>query len=253
MECKSVILDDEQSWQEHLPKTEHRTPAIVINPKADVKWSWGGVYNLLQYGLAITNYGTDGQQLTGDAARIKFNTRMENTSDAMMNHLIAACNFADKCVGRNNWCFSVGDKWGRGYEVTIKYRATQLVIAVANVSYDAQCKPDRAWDEKHMIVFSQCTPTLIQSIHDEPHYGVYNACWKLRSQEGPIIDKVNSWRAFMKWEETVKKGFKKFWETADAIQTKIDTIWKERYELHEKQMAKMKKIALAAGGINVGE
>lgn len=255
MECKSVILDNELSWRLHLHYNDRdgRVPAVVVNPKNAVKWSWDDAYNLLQYGLATIKYGTDGTQLAGDSARTKFNTRMENTSDAMMNHVIDICNFADECVGRNNWCFSVGDEWGRGYQVTIKYRATMLVIAVATITYDVECKPDRAWDEKHTIVFSECTPTLIQSIHDAPHYGVYDACWKLRSQERPMIERVNSWRSFMKWEETVKKNFKKFWETADAMQAKLDALFKERDDLHEKQMAKMKKIALAAGGINVGK
>lgn len=240
-EC--YIFDNEETWDHALSK--RRVRGSFWKNK---KWTDDDIYNMLRYGCAVLNWD-ECTKFGEEQAIEKFNDRMMNAHSIMIKHFIRACTFADQCVGRNNWSYWIDFRQGRGYKLVIEYRALGFRIAEATIDYDAKRKPVQANDALYKIYFKSSLADCIEGHARKEKNAIYDACWSRSTNcSADTYDyKVQTWHGFMKWEEATKKGYKKFCEQAEAIQDKIDELWKQRTDLHEKYMKKMKKIAEAGG------
>jgi hypothetical protein len=175
-----------------------------------------------------------------------FRDRMEKVSDIFIQHIIAACKFADEAVGRANWCYLMVRAIGE-YRMNIFYRATGLKIADANLTFTVDDEPSTASDATYMPRYHYSVAEIVGALRDHPKLGIYHACWDYTSGSGTKSDRIKGWAAFLKWEAKVKESWPQYAAKALKLYEELDRVRAERDAFVEAQAKKLEKYAKIFG------
>ena len=236
-----VIMDDETSWRSHVPANMGVPVDSVGHDDIDFE----------QFIKIITSccLGGDTGGREKDSLRLNAESqkllaeRMRWLSPLFRRHFMAAIEYADKMVGRDNWCIRVSYATDETELVcVIAYRATCVRIADMRVTFN---KNGTGLSASHAALVPRFLQDRPEADYFNSHIerGIYAANWTTESMNADETQRKARWNAFIKWETHVKKMWPTFYAESQRLYQKLAAAREAHNSYMELYNKKMKKYA----------